>query len=760
MEYSFINDFADKKLFLKNDVSGINPFLAENNIKQLDKLYGFFKSGKNLMLINGYIGTGKSSIVRHFLTFLNSDSVILKYNCYETTILDDILLAFFEEFKDLAAQNKIETPKSRTENFVQKISAYFHSIEKPIVIVIDSFEEVLKDNKSEILDFLKHLSNLNKVKIILTARVFDYEDFENNYDYETLSILALEKPIFEKYLRANNIKLIGPVSDELYKYSRGYFFYTTLAINVIKMRNLNLFDFLAGYTKSFLSYNDFILREALSFVDPVSGHLFRFLTIMRHPVSIKLLKTLNLFDEVKISFFIENMILSLDGNMIYLQDYYKKIAENSIPENVAVKLHKSCVDLYNTQLPLRPLERDLLISRGTMRTEIEYHSMFIPKKPVINPVLQKPLSQESGNEQNSAQPQNEEEPKEIKNISFIFGSEENENIIMEKIADSINEFISFSDEQMKEIERENSLSLVELINLAKEEENKYNYKRVVMIYQRALTMNFDDDYYTFLPLLYSKLAQNYGSLSDWYNSLKYYEEALNFYSSSGDKEKAADIKLDIANIYYITFKRDKAKILLDEVIQTQGLSCDIYIKAYIQLADLSADNLNVSYDYLKRSVDLAEDCNDKKLLAELYYKFGVMNEEMNETKQAVIYYKKCTEIDKKINQYLSGCYSNLALIYDEAGSPDAASKFFEESIRVDEENKNINGIYISSLKLAELNRKIKPEYALKFYLRAFTIAHNSTNEETKKKIKSRIDDIKVRLGIEKFEELEKEYTNV
>lgn len=76
----------------------------------------------------------------------------------------------------------------------------------------------------------------------------------------------------------------------------------------------------------------------------MSAHLFRFLTVVRHPVSVKLLKAFNLFDEIKIKIFIETMILSKDENMIYLKDYYKIIAENSIPDNVAVKLHRSCVD--------------------------------------------------------------------------------------------------------------------------------------------------------------------------------------------------------------------------------------------------------------------------------------------------------------------------------------------------------------------------------------------------------------------------------
>ena len=42
-----------------------------------------------------FLGTGKSSIANHCLTTaLAEDTIVLEYNCFETTILDDILLAF------------------------------------------------------------------------------------------------------------------------------------------------------------------------------------------------------------------------------------------------------------------------------------------------------------------------------------------------------------------------------------------------------------------------------------------------------------------------------------------------------------------------------------------------------------------------------------------------------------------------------------------------------------------------------------------
>ena len=37
-----------------------------------------------------------------------------------------------------------------------------------------------------------------------------------------------------------------------------------------------------------------------------------------------------------------------------------------------------------------------------------------------------------------------------------------------------------------------------------------------MLYQNALTKTEDDDFYTFLPHIYTKLAKAYQNLSDWY----------------------------------------------------------------------------------------------------------------------------------------------------------------------------------------------------------------------------------------------------
>lgn len=775
----FIKEAADKKTIQKQDI-GINPFLIENNLNQIEKIINFFSSPTPLMLVNGFMGTGKIMVVNQALSFLDEDVITLKYNCFETTILDDILLDFFDDFKNLTAQNIIQIPKAKTENFTQKINAYFESIQKPIVIVINSFEQVLKDNKQEILNFLFHISKSGKIKIILISRKFDYEDFTVNY--EKVAISALEKGIFERYLKSEDFKQIGPLSDELYKYSRGYFFYTTLSIKIMQIRKLNLMDFLSGYTKSFLSFNDFILREALSLVDPVSGHLLRFLTIMRHPVNVKLLKTLNLYNADRIAYFVDNLILTREGSLIYLQDYYKEISANSIADNIAVKIHKNCVELYETQLPLKPLERDLLISRQTMRKEIEYHSLFIPKKPILP---QRPVPEPQFIEQKIAEeiPHTKQEKEEqIKKISFIFDSDEEETKIMDKIAQNITNFVDISDKNKETLEEIHNMSLINLLNLARKEEQNFDYKKVIMILQKALTMNNDDDYYTFLPKLYTKLAQNFKKLSDWYNALKYFELAVEFYISTGDTEKINENKYEIANIYYITFKRNKAENILREILK-ENLSKNLKLKSELLLASITGEGIK---DILPQTTEEIE----KDVLAEVYFKYALNCDEEGDINTAVKYYRKCVETsqDPKINAYLASSLTNLATIYNENGKSDLAVKYLQESLRLDENSENYDGMYISSMKLAKIHstlnnndkalqylKKAKKcaeelnetfyiassdvaigdyyfklrdyKNALSYYKNAHKLAINNFTKDNIAKIELRINDIK-KLGIE------------
>ena len=384
-----MSEFIEKPINIKElpKEFPIDSCLLENNEKQIGQICDFLMGDKNLLQVNGFKGCGKSEIVNFTSMLLSQDVVLLHYTCLETTILDDMLLNFFDAFRGYTMVGMISQPKIKVENFNQRINAYFSTITKPILIVIDSFECLVKENKTDIVNFLKHLLKFPNVKIILIGKTVAADDF-SDFEYDKVTMLAFSQKVFEKYLRDNGIKNIGVLSNELYKLSKGYYNYLKLAVNIINLRQLTLVSFLELYSKSYMGFSEFIVREAISLVDPVSAHLFRLLTVMRIPIHVNLLKSLHLYDEQKVMFFVQNSLLSVAGECLYLKDTLRVVMENQIPENVMIKLHTACIDLYNTQLPLKPLERDLMLSRQTMRNEIEYHSMFIPKKPVLTQTVQ------------------------------------------------------------------------------------------------------------------------------------------------------------------------------------------------------------------------------------------------------------------------------------------------------------------------------------------------------------------------------------
>ena len=700
-------NYIDQKINIKDLAADIpyNHYLIENNERQIGDICDFLQNDKKLLLLNGVAGSGKGEILGYINSYLKQNVVLIKYMCLETTILDDMLLSFFETFRNYAIKGTITLPKAKVDNFTQKINTYFKAVNNPIVVVLHSFQAILKENKKDIMSFIEHLEKFDNIKIILSSRAFDYNEF-NNIDYDRISVLAFSKEIFEKYLKDNDIKNIGPISNELYKQTRGYYTYINLSIRIMKLRQYSLVKFLEVYSKSAMSFSEFVRKEALMLIDPVSLHLFRLLALMRIPIHINLIKSLHLFNQERIYFFVQNYLLNVDGESLYIKDYYREIIEQQIQQSVMVKLHKACVELYETQLPLKPLERDLRLSRQTMRNEIDYHSLFIPKKPQIQGGISPTLVQfvqpitpkQTENTPVSMPAFAKEETKEekIEKINFIFEDES----VLDGIADSINNFLQETAEN-KEIALSGSkMSLTDIINSAKQEENKYNYKHAVLLYQSALNKQDDDNFDMFLPTIYQRLAYAYKNLSDWHNALDYFTKLQDYYFNISEKEKVWEVQLEMANIYFASYKQDNAKFLLNELEKKENLPAELKIKVYLSLAKISG-NLNEEFSYYQKSLKLVTENTDKTVLSQLYYRLAGVYDEKDDIKSAAYYYKKCIEI-KKDNNYLSRAMANLAELYDETGNTDLAIKCYEKSVQIDKQIKNYNGLYSSARHLSEI----------------------------------------------------------
>ena len=78
MEHRFIDVIADKKVFQNSQGLNLHPIMVENNLNQLVAMQEFFAGSEFMLLVSGFLGVGKSSIVDYFSNFLTKETIVLK----------------------------------------------------------------------------------------------------------------------------------------------------------------------------------------------------------------------------------------------------------------------------------------------------------------------------------------------------------------------------------------------------------------------------------------------------------------------------------------------------------------------------------------------------------------------------------------------------------------------------------------------------------------------------------------------------------
>ena len=291
------------------------------------------------------------------------------------------------------------------------------------------------------------------------------------------------------------------------------------------------------------------------------------------------------------------------------------------------------------------------------------------------------------------------------------------------------------------------------------------------------------------------MASAYRKMADLGNALKYYELAHKMYEDNHDLIKANYIKFSIAKIFYETYKIEKAKELLLEIVNSSQTPEVLALKCYLQLANIEEglSNSQNAFEYYKMAIEYSRDTTNIDVLSELYFKYALIMDDKNDTKTALEFYAKCINLsdDLKVNKFLSPTYSNMATLYLEKNDTGNAVKNYLKAYEIDKQSNNIEGTYYSSSKLAVVLQRKQPkealkyfntaldcatlindvfyivsaslaigdyhydqkqnEIALKYYIQALDLAQNDFSQDNLNKINIRINDIKFRIGVEQFE---------
>jgi tetratricopeptide (TPR) repeat protein len=209
----------------------------------------------------------------------------------------------------------------------------------------------------------------------------------------------------------------------------------------------------------------------------------------------------------------------------------------------------------------------------------------------------------------------------------------------------------------------------------------------------------------------------------------------------------------------------------------------------------SLGNYEEAFNCYKRGLESIDETTTPSTVEELYFRYAVALDEAGDENNATSYYKKYLKTNGE--DFKSATLCNLGIICQEKGDIKTAEKYFTEAFKFDTTNNNYDGIYYSSIQLAQLlfDTNLKKAYkyiqsainsaeilndsfyvaqariligdyyyrindnenALKEYINVYISVKDDFSKENIKKITDRIRDMELRLGSEKYTEIMKKY---
>lgn len=671
MAYEYLNSSIEKDNVILPNSDKINSFLQKNNYAEIIKAIDFISSNEKFLYIHGFMGTGKRQFINYVSEFLNNDVIKLEYYCKNATVCDDILLTFSNIIDNLSISKAINLNAKITTlgaKFQQQIS----SVKKPFLIILHSFDDILEENRQLVSEIFSKVLKEENVKIIVSTRALNTEIFTNINEDKKIFLKAFSKDIFKEFLIANKITAAEGTIEDFYKYTRGYYYYTALTVKIIQAMKTDLSEFLQKFTQSGMSFDSYLGITYINLIPTTIRNFFWFLRTVRHGLSFNALAVFELYDEFSIEYLKTNLMIFQDGETIYVQDYFLQDIDISIPQKTEIKLHKYIIGIYEEQLKESVKNRVLMISRQAMRAEIEYHTTCIEK--IKNGVV--------------------ETPKQV-----------------EKNPEATNEKQSIATPKNISQQLKDAYILVQ---------NK-KYTEAIEAYTKLLDAE-EIDLQSLIEIR-TQLAKLYKDIESYSLSAHYYELIETYYKQHNESINLNYLYYDMTDLYYKMYKNERAIETIKKVVYSVDTPQSLMVSACTLLGNIYSDmnNSEGAYSYYKKALDSLDENVDNKVLAELYFKFALANDDRDDLDTAFEYYNKCIAISSN-NTYRALAYSNLASCYLDNESYDEAKNCFLKAYKIEKENNNYEGIYYTASKLAKIYIKENSSKALNYLLEAKTCA--------------------------------------
>jgi len=747
MEYKFLNEEIDIDNIVLPSSEKINNFLQKNNYADIIKAIDFFNSDKKFLYIHGFLGTGKRQFINYVTEFLNNDVIKLEYYCKASTVCDDILLSFLDEIEKHTV-NSINI-NAKIMSLAVKFQQAIANTKKPFMVVLHSFDDIDKRNKELVIDCLEKVSRSSNIKIIASTRAM-IQDVLGNVDVDTKIFLkGFSKEIFKEYLNSNKVIVSETTADDFYDYTRGYYYYIALSLKIIQAKQISLNEFLEQFALSGESFDSYLGKEYIALVPSAIRNFFWFLRTVRHGITLNALAVYELYDEFSIQYLIANLMAFQVDETIYVQDYFQQDISISIPVKTEIKLHKYIISIYEKELKEPLKTRTITMSRQAFRAEIDYHNNKISEL-------------ESGKvaEGNNAEKTQESVTLEVQ-----------QTVSNETLQDKIQQ-------AQRCEENNNSTGAIEIYNNILEKE--------------VLNSNEVADIRKYLARIYTKIR-------DFHKAEHYYQLVEKYYVLGNEYINLNYLYYEMAKLYIQEYKNDRAIETIKKVIYSVDTPKSLMLESCVLLGNIYTE---IKKDeeakvYYEKGIETIDENSTPEVLSELYFKYALVSDEQNNQNMAFEYYTKCINCVGE-NQYTSLAYSNLGSCYYENGNISDAMDCFQRAYDIEKSKNNYDGIYYTSSHLAKIYTEEHIKQAIDFLTEAKQSAefindeycimessvnlgdyyYNDKNADKKalneyfyalksankigladdiNKIKGRIEDMRLRMEPEDFNEIEKKY---
>ncbi len=749
MEYEYLDSSIQKENIILPNSDKINSFLLKNNYADIIKAIDFIDSEEKFMYIHGFMGTGKRQFVNYICEFLNKDVIKLEYYCKEATVCDDILLSFTEKIENITNTKSVSLNTKITTLNV-KFKDQIATTTQPILIILHSFDDILEENLVLIRELFSGILAEDNVKIIISTRAMLTPVLENSNPDRKIFLKALTKDLFKEFLESNQLTITETLVNDFYKYTRGYYYYVALSVKIIQAMKIDLSEFLQKFNQSNMSFDSYLGVTYINLLPATIRNFFWFLRTVRHGLSMNALAELELYDEFSIEYLKTNLMIFVVEDIIYVQDYFLQKIDISIPEKTQIKLHKYIMGIYESQLKMPIKQRALLISRQAMRAEIEYHGVCIS---------------------------------ELQN-----GSEKLESVISDPVEDK-----KVQDGQVYQEKK----SISDEIKIAQSYTNEKKYTEAIEKFKAILEIeNIDLSSVVEVRL---ELARLYKLIDNNNLSCHYYELVETYYKQHKEVINLNYLYYEMTDLFFKMYKNERAIETIKKVIYSVDTPQSLMVSSCTLLGNIYSDmnNTKGAYSYYKKALDSLDENVESDVLAELYFKYALSNDDNGNEKEAFEYYNNCISIIDK-NSYRALAYSNLASCYLDNGNYSDALVCFQSAYNIEKSNNNFDGIYYTALHIAKIyteqkslnalnylieakksaefinegfyilestlalgdfyyNNKNMHKKALIEYFKAKQVAENLSSEIDISKITQRINDMKLRLNSEEFSEIEAKY---